>query len=213
MYTVTLFDKQIEIETSVSLFSPNGADKGTLSMLEHTEFEPDDKILDLGCGAGIVGIAACCAGVDPQNVVMTDVDFEATRMSEINMKNNGFAGATIVCGNALESVPGSGFTKILSNPPYHTDFSVAKTFIEKGFNRLAIGGRFYMVTKRKDWYKNKLISVFGGVKIFEDDNGYFVFVSEKRSDQYASSKANKNKPAKSNIQKVKNSKKKNNVKN
>lgn len=37
-----------------------------------------------------------------------------------------------------------------------------------------------MVTKRLDWYKNKLISVFGGVKIYQID-GYYVFVAEKRN--------------------------------
>lgn len=42
-----------------------------------------------------------------------------------------------------------------------------------------------MVTKRRDWYKNKLISVFGGVKIHEID-GYFVFFAEKRAASYAS---------------------------
>ena len=31
------------------------------------------------------------------------------------------------------------FDWILSNPPYHTDFSVPKRFIEKGFNRLKVG--------------------------------------------------------------------------
>lgn len=31
-----------------------------------------------------------------------------------------------------------------------------------------------------EWYKNKLKSVFGGVKVIEE-NGYFVFVSQKRT--------------------------------
>ena len=78
----------------------------------------------------------------------------------------------------------SGFDLILSNPPYQTDFSVAKGFIEKGFNRLKIGGKLYMVTKRRAWYKNKMISVFGGVEIRETD-GYYVFIAERRSLQYA----------------------------
>ena len=38
-----------------------------------------------------------------------------------------------------------------------------------------------MVTKRLDWYKNKLTSVFGGVRIKETD-GYYVFTAEKRSE-------------------------------
>lgn len=37
-----------------------------------------------------------------------------------------------------------------------------------------------MVTKRLEWYKNKLTSVFGGVKVIEKD-GYYVFVAEKRT--------------------------------
>ena len=74
-----------------------------------------------------------------------------------------------------------------ANPPYHADFSVPKAFIEKGFNRLQIGGKMVMVTKRKEWYKNKLISIFGGVSITEID-GYYVFISEKRSADYAGQK-------------------------
>lgn len=37
-----------------------------------------------------------------------------------------------------------------------------------------------MVTKRLAWYRNKLSSVFGGVKI-QELNGYYVFIAEKRS--------------------------------
>ena len=44
-----------------------------------------------------------------------------------------------------------------------------------------------MVTKRKDWYKNKLISIFGGVKITEID-GYYVFMVEKKTATYFSKK-------------------------
>ena len=40
-----------------------------------------------------------------------------------------------------------------------------------------------MVTKRKEWYQNKLKSIFGGVRIWEL-NGYFVFMSIKKSGTY-----------------------------
>ena len=190
MYKAVFNDKEITVETKVSLFSPNEADRGTLSMLRHVEFTPDMKVMDLGCGTGIVSLAACCFGVDPHNIVMTDIDPVASSVSLENMKRNGFDGAVVVTGDGLTNVPGSGFDLILSNPPYHTDFKVAKTFIEKGFNRLKIGGKMYMVTKRKDWYKNKLIAIFGGVKIFEDD-GYFVFEAQKRNENYAPKKRRK----------------------
>ena len=40
-----------------------------------------------------------------------------------------------------------------------------------------------MGTKRREWYRNKLVAVFGGVHIVEAD-GYFVFEAERRSERY-----------------------------
>ena len=48
----------------------------------------------------------------------------------------------------------------------------------------SVGGKMYLVTKRKDWYKNKMIAIFGGVRIWEED-GYYVFMSIKNSKTYA----------------------------
>ena len=41
-----------------------------------------------------------------------------------------------------------------------------------------------MVTKRLKWYRNKLVAIFGGVRVHEAD-GYFVFEAEKRDSRYA----------------------------
>ena len=48
----------LEFDAGKELFSPAKIDSGTRAMLSKTEFLPEDKILDLGCGYGIVGIAA-----------------------------------------------------------------------------------------------------------------------------------------------------------
>lgn len=184
MYKIVFNGKEITIDSEVSLFSPSGADRGTLCMLSHIEFGEEQKVLDLGCGTGIVSLAACSGGVKPENIVMSDIDELAVATAMKNMSTNGYEGATGVVSDGFKDIPGKDYDLIISNPPYHTDFKVAKNFIEKGFNRLKIGGSMYMVTKRKDWYKNKLISVFGGVKIFEEE-GYYIFVSQKRDVRYA----------------------------
>ena len=182
-YTWEIPGKTIRIETDPSLFSPKAPDQGTLHMLSHVELSSSDRVLDLGCGTGIVGIWAA-SQIGGDHVVMTDIDPKAVSISQKNLTKNGIEGTTVVLGSDVSSVPGKGFTWILSNPPYHTDFKVAKAFIEKGFNRLEIGGRMVLVTKRKEWYKNKMISIFGGVKIYEEE-GYFVFISTKKSENYA----------------------------
>lgn len=174
---------QLHVQTHPALFSPNAPDAGTLAMLSCVQLSPEDKLLDLGCGYGIVGIWAA-KQIGAQRVTMVDMDALAVTLAAENAERNGVAGVRIVQSDGFRNLDGSGFSAILSNPPYHSDFSVAKHFIEKGFNRLAPGGTMYMVTKRRDWYKNKFISIFGGVLI-QEINGYFVFIAEKRSADYA----------------------------
>ncbi len=178
MIQTTIKEIPLLFETEATVFSPSSVDTGTLAMLSLAVFTSADKILDLGCGYGPVGIlAAKLAG--EKNVILCDSSPEAVRLAQKNAVLNGLKHLDIRQSDAYSSIPESNFTLILSNPPYHTDFSVAKRFIETGFHKLVPGGKIMMVTKRLDWYKNKLTAVFGGVKITEI-NGYYVFLSEKR---------------------------------
>ena len=180
---VEILGQQVSLETRLGLFSPEHVDRGTLAMLSHVKIASGMRIMDLGCGCGVVGIvAAKIAG--EENVFMSDADPMAVETARRNAERNGVGGVQVCVSDGFQSVDASGFDLILSNPPYQTDFSVAKGFIEKGFNRLKIGGKLYMVTKRRAWYKNKMISVFGGVEIRETD-GYYVFIAERRSLKYA----------------------------
>ncbi len=186
MIHVELNKMQMKFKTSDEVFSPMSIDKGTMAMLTLADIKSHDKVLDLGCGYGVVGIYASKI-VEPQNVVMIDKDVEAIRLAKENAILNEVEGVQIIQSEGFRNLNEKGFTIILSNPPYHEDFSVPKEFIEKGFNRLHVGGRIMMVTKRREWYKNKLTSIFGGCKIFEV-GGYYVFHAEKRSGKYANAK-------------------------
>jgi 16S rRNA (guanine1207-N2)-methyltransferase len=183
MFQAVLSNITLTFETSKELFSPKAIDLGTEFMLSKIEFTSEDKVLDLGCGYGVVGILAAKL-IGPERVVMVDINAEAVKMAKENAAANQVADVIILESDGLSKVADYGFTLILSNPPYHVDFSVPKHFIEKGFNHLKIGGKLFMVTKRKEWYKNKLISVFGGVKIWEE-NGYYVFMAQKTQSSYS----------------------------
>lgn len=185
---------QLYFQTFDTLFSPNAIDKGTLAMLSQTEFSPDDKVLDLGCGYGAVGILAAKL-IGQNKVTMCDISETAVRCSQNNAKLNQVPDIAVILSDGFENIRDNDFTVILSNPPYHTDFSVAKRFIEDGFHRLALGGRMLMVTKRLTWYKNKLASVFGGCKIHAMD-GYYVFIAEKRAEAIRKKDKNTNKLSK-----------------
>jgi 16S rRNA (guanine1207-N2)-methyltransferase len=174
---------ELQFETEPSLFSPAKPDRGTLAMLSRIKFEPTDKVLDLGCGYGLVGIYAAKV-IGGERVWMVDNDQIAIDCAAKNLALNGVEGASVVLSDGFRDLRENNFTKIICNPPYHVDFSVPKHFIEKGFNRLELGGAMYFVTKRRTWYENKLRSIFGGVRVHEIDS-YFVFEAIKKSPTYA----------------------------
>lgn len=161
-----------------TLFSYKQIDIGTQQMIAHIDLQFNDKVLDLGCGYGVVGIWAAHT-IGAKNVVMSDVNVTALEMTAENVAINNLAQIRIVHSDGFNNIPDVDFTLIMSNPPYHTNFSVAKAFIEGSYRHLQMGGWLVMVTKRFDWYKNKMHAVFGGVRWIEN-RGYYVFMSQKR---------------------------------
>ncbi len=174
---------ELKFKTSRRLFSPRYVDKSTLAMLSVVEFGLNEKVLDLGCGYGVIGIWAAKM-IGPENVIMLDIAEEAVNFSRENAILNGVEDVRIYQSDGFRDMFETDFSIILCNPPYHTDFAVAKHFVHKGFNRLKIGGRMYMAAKRELWYKNKLKGIFGNVKIWHLA-GYSVFMSVKRDSTYA----------------------------
>ncbi|HEY1753611.1 MAG TPA: methyltransferase [Caulobacteraceae bacterium] len=183
MITATVKGVELRLQTAASLFSPRAIDRGTLAMLSCVEFRSDQKILDLGCGYGVVGLVA--AGFAPPGQVwLVDKDPLAVRLAKENARLNGAPEVNVALSDGFDGLDEAGFDLILCNPPYQADFAVPKRFIEKGFNRLAIGGRMLMVTKRELWYRNKLTAIFGGVTVHHVDD-YLVFEAVSRRSGYA----------------------------
>ena len=174
---------QLSLASHPALFSPKRVDAGTLAMLSCVELSPEDRVLDLGCGCGVVGIYSAQI-VGGENVFLLDSDATAVEVAKANAVTNGLPEIMTVQSDGFRDFRENNFTKILSNPPYHADFSVPKHFILKGFNRLTIGGEMWMVTKREKWYRNKLASVFGNVETHRVDS-YFVFRAIRKRMSYA----------------------------
>lgn len=161
-----------------SLFSYKQVDVGTQQMIKHISLQSNSKVLDLGCGYGVVGIWAAHT-IGAKNVVMSDVNATALEVAAENVTANNLNEIRMIHSDGFDNIHDVDFTLILSNPPYHTDFSVAKAFIEGSYKHLQMDGWLVMVTKRFDWYKNKIHSVFGGVRWIEN-SGYYVFMAQKR---------------------------------
>jgi 16S rRNA (guanine1207-N2)-methyltransferase len=163
---------------AAGVFSPGGLDPGTRAMLETMPVPgPGAHLLDLGCGTGAVAvIAAACWGC---RVTAVDVNARALRLTAINARENGVAERVkIRASDGLGNVEAE-FDLIVSNPPYHSDYSVAKSFLEGAAHALRLGGSLWLVAKRPVWYENRLRALFGGCHLVEQ-HGYTVLHAEKR---------------------------------
>ena len=71
--SVRVLGETLTLRTRPGLFSPEHVDRGTLAMLSRAELRPGMRVMDLGCGCGVVGIVAAkkCGA---ENVVLADVD-------------------------------------------------------------------------------------------------------------------------------------------
>lgn len=163
-------------ETVAGIFSPRGVDPGTALMLEALLPQvAGRRLLDLGCGAGVVGVAAAQQGAD---ALAVDISARALRITAQNAAANGVALA-VRPSDGLADLGDERFDLIATNPPFHEDFGVARRFVEGAHERLALGGSLYLVVRRAGWYAQKLRAVFGGYRLVERD-GYSLFVAERR---------------------------------
>lgn len=83
------------------------------------QLRPGDRVLDMGCGSGILGIGAKRLGAS--DVVSVDIDENAVRIAAENFEKNAcLDGAVFLCGNVLTDKDalirmGGGFDLICAN--------------------------------------------------------------------------------------------------
>jgi release factor glutamine methyltransferase len=76
-----------------------------------------DSVLDLGTGTGVIALTAALSG--PSRVVATDINPEAVRCAQVNVKRYGLERVvTVREGDMFAATQGERFDLVLCNPPY-----------------------------------------------------------------------------------------------
>lgn len=135
------------------------------------------RVLDYGCGAGAVGIAAglCAPGV---RVHFADSMPRAVDCALRGAAANGLAGCTgEVCVDGR--VGGGPFDLALLNPPYYSQHRIAEVFASAAQRALRKGGRAHFVTRQPEWFVERLKDGFERVRVREL-RGYSVVCGVRR---------------------------------
>ncbi len=146
------------------VFCHGRLDAGTRALLAAAEMGTAKRILDLGCGVGVIGLIAALRCPAAQ-VTLVDSHARAIECAQANAASLGLRErcATILSGNTLRDVPG-GFDLVLSNPPYYGNYRIAEMFLDTAAKALVPGGRIILVTKAPEWFAEQMRKRFDGVR-------------------------------------------------
>jgi len=161
--------------TDSGVFSKDRLDKGTRLLLESVGPFTKERILDLGCGWGPIGIII--SRLYPQtDVHMSDVNMRAMSLSRKNAKKN-YVNVTLHRSDIFENID-IIFDVILTNPPIRAGKKVIYEMIAQGQEHLNDTGEFYSVVRTKQGaksYGEELEKHFRSVEIIRRGSGYKVF--------------------------------------
>ncbi len=164
------------------VFSARGLDPGTALLIQNLGVQPRDRVLDLGCGWGAVGVAAAKSAREGR-VVMTEVNRRAARLAQQNLDRNRVRNAEVRVGGFYEPVAGETFDVIATNPPYRVGRPHVLRLLTEAPAHLAPGGRLLLVGKGSQGirYYQQWLEEHGPGRVQVLDRGSGYRVLEARS--------------------------------
>jgi 16S rRNA (guanine1207-N2)-methyltransferase len=162
------------------VFSSGRPDKATsllLAELDGLELS-GKRVLDLGCGTGLIGAWAARRGAE---VTLVDGDLQSVRSAAATLAANGLSGE--VLHSDVDAALGERtFDVILTNPPFHVGrgvvLDVAREFIATATRRLTPGGTLYLVANEPLPYEAALGAV-GPVRELRREGGFKVLAAAR----------------------------------
>lgn len=152
----------LTIKTLPGVFSRDGLDVGSQLLLSTLTPHTKGKVLDVGCGAGV--LCAALASHSPKvRLTLCDVSAPAVEASRATLAANGLEGE-VFASNVFSEVKGR-FDMIMSNPPFHdgmqTSLDAAQTLIRGAVRHLNSGGELRIVANAFLPYPKILDETFG----------------------------------------------------
>ena len=151
------------------VFCADRLDIGTRFMLENLPTRRGtDQVVDLGCGNGVLGLAAALAN-PAARLTFLDESFPALASARATFAENvpvaQFEQAEFLAGDATAPLQPASVDLVLNNPPFHAHRATSDETAWRMFTGarrvLRPGGELWVVANRHLGYHGKLRRVFG----------------------------------------------------
>ena len=177
-FATVLCGCRLTLTTDHGVFSRGKVDRGSALLATAAEIPPHARVLDLGCGYGVVGI--CIAKSEPTALVwMVDVNERAVSLAIGNTKQNGVFDRviTLQSDGAAALDPGQRFDVVLLNPPIRAGKETVFRLYREAREVIAQQGRLYVVIQKKQGAESSaayLQTLFADVSVIAKEQGYRV---------------------------------------
>lgn len=165
-----------------NLFSREKLDIGTRFMLDNIPKGNFQKVLDLGCGNGLLGIKTKMLNPSA-HITFTDESFMAIKSAKANYESHFSDNASFYWMNSFEESKTEEFDLVLCNPPFHQSNTVGDFIALQMFKDakrvLRKGGVLRVIGNSHLGYQVKLKGYFGNSKIVNQNQKFMIIDSIK----------------------------------
>jgi len=170
-----------KIHNHANVFSRNHLDIGGRYLMDNLPEGDFTKVVDLGCGNGVVGMAAAVAYPEAQ-ITFIDESYMAVDSARINMLKNfeeeRSDNTRFVVNNGLVGFKARSYDLILCNPPFHQQHAITDHIAWSMFNDahfcLAMHGELVIVGNRHLDYQDKLERIFGNCELIAENKKFVI---------------------------------------
>lgn len=173
------------VTNHAGIFCAERLDIGTRFLLRHLpRREGRERVVDLGCGNGVVGTAAALANPDAV-VTFTDESYSAVASAKATFGENLPSGtAEFLVGDGLSGLEDGSVDLVLNNPPFHshraTTDAAARRMFADARRALRPGGELWVVGNRHLGYHVRLKRLFGNCEVVASDPKFVVLKAVRR---------------------------------
>ncbi|MBR7628217.1 MULTISPECIES: methyltransferase [Aeromonas] len=174
------------IHNHANVFSRTSLDIGARFMLDNLPVHSARKVIDLGCGNGVLGLALLARDAEVE-VTFIDESHMAVASARLNVEHNlpdALPRARFMVNNCLDGVEVGSADRILCNPPFHqlqaiTDH-IAWQMFSDAHRVLPQGGELWIVGNRHLDYHNKLKRLFANAQVVASNSKFVILKAIKR---------------------------------
>ena len=166
----------LSLATLPGVFAGKRLDVGTSLLLDHLHVTAGSRVLDVGCGAGVIGLTALRQGASA--VDLTDVNLLATASVRETIARNAVANVRVFASDVYDALPNERYDLIVSNPPFHQgktiDYAMPERLIREAPAHLHPGGSVLIVANAFLSYGRELERTFRNVEVIAATRQYHV---------------------------------------